>query len=112
MIINFHPSSAESASGNSSSMAIGNLVAGTLFVNVTAKSGTLPTLAVKVQHSPNDSDWYDVSGLTTNALNSVLATSVAPNTLMPLADYVRVAWTIGGVGPSFTFSVDLSLHSL
>ena len=81
-----------------------------LFVDVSAISGTdTPTLVVKLQHSPNstnglDGDWYDVAGMTTANITSVSNTQILP-ILNPeyTASTARVAWTITGTSPSFTF---------
>lgn len=104
-----HPSAAETTTGTSSSFDNGSLIVGALFVDVTAASGTLPTLVVKVQHSPDGSKWYDVPNLATTSIAGIASVSIMLSTLTPLADHVRCAWTIGGVLPSFTFAVDLAV---
>lgn len=111
MIIPFH-TGAETASGSSSTFATGNMGVIALFVNITAKSGTLPTLIVGIQHSPDGNVWYDVPNLSTTSLNSVISASVMLSTMTPLSDYVRCSWTIGGANPSFTFTADLAVSSL
>ena len=112
MDILFHPTGVETTSGTSSSFGTGNMGIVGLFVNITAASGTLPTLIVNIQHSPDNSTWYDVPGLTTTSLGVVTTVSILPSVMLPLADYVRCKWTIGGVGPSFTFTADLVVYSI
>ena len=111
MIIPFHTGT-ETASGNSPTFATGNMGTVALFVNVTARSGTLPTLTVGIQHSPDGNVWYDFPNLTTTAINSVTSMSVMLPVSAPLSDYVRCVWTIGGITPSFTFTADLATYSL
>lgn len=112
MTLLLHPSAAETATGTSNSFDNGGLIVSALFVDVTAASGTLPTLIVKVQHSPDGIKWYDVPNLTTASLSSVSSVSIMLSALTPLADHVRCVWTIGGTLPSFTFTAYLATISL
>lgn len=107
-----HLSSAETSSGSSSSIKTNDLGFTALFVNVTARSGTLPTLIVQLQQSPNGDDWYDVNSIVTTSLTSIITVSITSTDPVVLADYVRIKWTIGGLNPSFTFTTDLAVYSL
>lgn len=85
-----------------------------LFVNVSAVSGILPTLLVKLQQSPNGTDWYDVpqaSGIfqLVGLAGSGLYPLYPANNPQYVCDTVRCVWTITGVGPSFTFDASLGL---
>jgi hypothetical protein len=109
-------SSARTTSANGSNW--GRYTKGGLFlIDVTAVSGTAPTLVVRLQTSVNSTSAYvDVD--TTNAQTSVItATGTYMLRVYPgldnvanakcnslLAYYTRFAWTIGGTTPSFTFS--------
>lgn len=112
MTTNFHSSSAETTSGSSSVLDAPGLGVGGLFVNTTTVSGTLPTMVVKIQHSPDGSTWYDVPGLATTTISSVIGVSVILSTLTPLSDHIKAVWTLGGSNPSFTFTVDLCTYNL
>src|SRR5260221_1462145 len=112
MDILLHPAGTETSSGNSTSFGQGNMGIVGLFVNVAAASGTLPTLLVNIQHSPDNSVWYDVPGLTTASLVGVTTTAIVLSTLTPLADYVRCKWVTGGLNPRFTFTADLVTYSI
>lgn len=102
-----HPAQAETASGQgTSTIGGGNILIG-MFVNVSSVSGVLPTLVIKLQHSPNGNDWYDVSGVTTGSLAGILLTPLIPAQQQLVCDNVRVVWTVGGVNPSFTFEIEL-----
>ncbi len=88
-----------------------------IWVNVTAVTGTTPTLTVRVQWSPDGgTNWLDLD--TTNAQTaSITATgasvlriypglTTAANAALnsPLPRTWRLAWTITGTTPSFTFA--------
>jgi len=88
----------------------------TLFLVVTAASGTSPTLAVKVQILDQVSNtWIDVPGAT---FPSVTGVTTATFTMFPgavtvpnmslnqtIRNIYRAAYTLGGTTPSFTFSL-------
>ena len=88
----------------------------TLFLNITAASGTAPTLAVKLQCLDQVSGaWFDVPGA---SFASAVGVSTQTLTLFPGAAVVanvsvnqtirniyRAVYTIGGTTPSFTFSI-------
>lgn len=96
-------SSARTTSGNS-----GNITQaapnsnGAFEVNVTAVSGTLPTLDVVFQESyDNGTTWTDEWHLERITANGQFTT---PNLLISTSHF-RFVWTIGGTTPSFTFSI-------
>lgn len=104
---NFHTAIAETTNGISSALGTDNTIVG-MFVNVSASTGILPTLTVQLQHSPNGTDWYNVSGMVTGSLGTSGLTDVVPSSNPQyVAEFVRITWTIGGVSPSFTFTVDV-----
>ena len=88
----------------------------TLFLNVSAASGTAPTLDCKVQQLDLISGgWFDVPGAAFTQAVGVSATllsifagaaGVANSSVnRTIRNQYRVAYTIGGTAPSFTFSV-------
>jgi hypothetical protein len=84
-----------------------------LFVKVTAITGTTPTLDVKIQESPDGTDWYDVPSFATAQFTTTGSESVRLTVGTKLAEKVRVVWTIGGTAsPTATFSVHLSTVDL
>lgn len=100
-------SSAKTASGNSAA-ALTNASGRNahFFVNVTAASGTTPTLVVRVQlQDPVGLGWVDLPGAATA---SITATGLTLLTVTNLPRTYRLAWTIGGTTPSFTFSVGIA----
>lgn len=105
------PSAARTVSGNSEWFDNPNGDALLSFLNVTAASGTTPTLNVKIQgEDPNDGAAYDVGSV------HAQLTAAGRNTLMllPISSFLparwRYAWTIGGTTPSFTFSLSADIR--
>lgn len=74
-------------------------------LNVTAASGTTPTLDVVVEDSLDGTNWNTVG---TFAQKTVAAREVI-NVTTPFAGQLRARWTIAGTTPSFTF--DVSVYS-
>ncbi len=76
-------------------------------LDVTAASGTVPQLTVTVQDSPDGTTWTtrDTFGVKTGISNE---TRTIPS---GLDVFQRVAWTITGTTPSFTFSVQFAASS-
>lgn len=70
-------------------------------LQVSAVSGTLPTLVVKLQHSANGTVWADLITFTSqNAVNGEYSTVSGT-----VNRYLRASWTITGTTPSFNFSL-------
>lgn len=96
-------SAARTASGNQSAGGDqGSADTLRVQLNVTASSGTLPTLDVVVEDT--------LDGMTWNVIGT-FAQKGAPgreviNITSPFSATVRVRWTIGGSTPSFTFAID------
>lgn len=93
---------ARTASG-SSAAAAGYAGAKTLRaqLEVTAASGTSPTLNVTIEDSLDGVNWNIVG---TFAAKTGVGREVI-NVTSPFADRLRVSWAIGGTTPSFTFGV-------
>lgn len=95
------PSAARTATGNSGAIAVqaGNLGIG---LNVTAVSGTTPSMTVTVEWSYDGTNFG--VGETTDSFAAITAAKVT-NRLVPVrAPYYRLVWTITGTTPSFTFT--------
>lgn len=100
-------SAARTASGNSAT-ALTNASGRNahFFVNVTAATGTTPTLVVRVQiQDPVGLGWIDLPGAATA---SITGTGLTLLTVTNLPRTYRLAWVIGGTTPSFTFSVGIA----
>lgn len=79
--------------------------AGALTLEVTAASGTDPTLDVFVETSPSGSSWQAVGAFTQRTGVGWQELRVAG-----LRRYVRASYSIGGTDPSFTFSLSGDLE--
>lgn len=112
-------SAARTTSGNGSDYECYNLTAAHFFLNVSAASGTTPTLDVKIQgKDPVSATYFDLvafaqktgtgTGRVVIGLGAVDDTNTDNVANAPLPNVIRAAWTIGGGTPSFTFSVGLS----
>lgn len=86
------------------------------YINVSAASGTTPTLVVQLQvQDPVSTSWIDVTPAVTPTITGVGLTmltvcpgiSEAANSRVAqgLPRTFRFRWTIGGTTPSFTFSI-------
>ena len=112
-------SGARTTSGFSATQINRDCTGVVLEISTTANSGTDQTLVVKVQGSTNGTDWYDIPGASTPTINSNGDTflTVRPGVTVVANSSVaqaiprlwRVAWTIAGTTPSFTFSVDAAM---
>jgi len=94
-------SAARTASGNSGAIPV---VAQTLGIglHVTAVSGTTPSMTVTVEWSHDGTNFAGgESPVSFEAITAVKHTTLATAVRAP---YYRLAWTITGTTPSFTFS--------
>lgn len=96
------PSAARTASGDSG-IFTGYGESSTLRVqlDVTAASGTSPTLNVVIEDSLDGVSWNAVG---TFAQRTAVGREVI-NITTPFASRIRARWTIAGTTPSFTFAV-------
>jgi hypothetical protein len=95
-------SAARTASGDSGAVpGFGDKVSLRAQVDVTAASGTSPTLDVVIEDTLDGINWNVIGTFAqkTGPGREVL------NITTPFTDRLRVRWTTGGTTPSFTFSV-------
>lgn len=98
------PSAARTASGNSSTqsgLADASRIRAQL--DVTAVSGTSPTLDVVIEDTLDGVNWNTIGTFA----QKVAAGREVIDITTPFADSIRARHTIGGTSPSFTFSVVL-----
>ena len=80
-------------------------------LEVTAASGTTPTLDVVIEDTLDGTNWNVVGTFVQKVTTGREVINVHPAkaesaTFQPVfADRLRVRWTVGGTTPSFTFSV-------
>jgi hypothetical protein len=97
-------SAARTSSGNTADIDIGRFLYGVVTLDVTAVSGTTPTLDVYVEYKDQVSGKYIPIWSQTGI--SAVGTWTSDILTLP-HKYVRVRWVIGGTSPSFTFSVGM-----
>ena len=72
------------------------------FLNITAVSGTSPTLDIKFQDSYDGTNWVDVAS---GAFAQKNATGVSSLVLSTVGPYLRAVQDVGGTSPSFTYDL-------
>lgn len=70
-------------------------------LDVTAVAGTTPTLDVVIEDTVDGTNFNTIG---TFAQKTTSGREVI-NITVPFSDRLRIRWTVGGVTPSFTFSV-------
>lgn len=98
-------SSARTATGNSGAIAVGSGAANLeLELEVSAVSGTSPTMTLSIQWSDDGTNFGSNDG-SADGFAQVTATGNVVKSIPVRAPYMQLTWTIGGTSPSFTFSV-------
>jgi hypothetical protein len=98
-------SAARTATGNSAALPVGsNSATIELEVEVTAVSGTTPSMAVTVLWSEDGTNFGNPDG-SSDAFTAITGVTNVVKNLTVRAAYMQVVWTITGTTPSFTFSV-------
>lgn len=102
-------SAAATTSGNSGDLAVDSFSELAVDINITAISGTTPTIQFFVDRKGNDGIYYVI--YTGSSINTVQAVSVSLGAGMgqsvSFGTTARLRWTIGGTTPSFTFSASI-----
>lgn len=94
------PSAARTTSGESGVIDLGFADEAIVFLDVTAVSGTAPTLDVKIQVADPNGAYYDLASFT-----QVTAVGRQARQISNFGQKAKIVYTIGGTTPSFTFSV-------
>lgn len=95
-------SGAKTATGNGTAQGAPSGSRLAVALDVTAVSGTSPTMTVSVQWSHDGSTWHD--GDAADAFTTITAAAKKVKMFDQKAPFYRLLWTIGGTTPSFTFS--------
>ena len=72
-------------------------------LNVTAASGTTPTLDVVIEDTLDGGATWNTVG---TFVQATAVTRSVINVTTPFADTLRIRWTVAGTTPSFTFAVN------
>lgn len=95
------PSGTRTANGSGVPAMAGDKTTARLTLDVTAASGTTPTMTVTVETSQDgSSSWTSVGSFA-----AATGVSSQRKTFAGLDNFLRATWTVGGTTPSFTFSV-------
>lgn len=101
-------SAARTATGNSQTISgLGPAKTLRVQLDVTAASGTSPTLDVVIEDTLDGTNFNTIGTFT----QKTAAGRQVVDITSPFADRIRVRYTIGGTGPSFTFSVKAAAKS-
>lgn len=104
MVVTAVPSAARTTSGNGAAVLsadTGDTLS--LVLNITAASGTTPTLVVSVEWSMDGSNWAPAE--TPDAFTQMTGTGLKAKVFQVKAPNYRIVWVVGGTTPSFTFTV-------
>ena len=123
-VLTFYDAAVKTASENSASQASDDFRDGLLEVDVTAVSGTTPTLIVAVETSEDDVTWFHNTVLTDKERQGSLTRLTAPTDeakikkisehlawIKNLSRYIRLVLTIGGTTPSFTLTAKVTPYA-
>ncbi|MBT9156872.1 MAG: hypothetical protein DDT37_01863 [Firmicutes bacterium] len=103
-----HPVAVRTATGNGASIDIRDYIGrGKIMFDCAAGTGTTPTLDVVIQHSPDNVTFILVPGAVFVQVTIVARQQQIGLDLDAAHRFVRIAFTITGTGPSFTFSVQM-----
>lgn len=97
-----HPSAARTANGSGSAVAVDTKHTARLSLEVTAATGTSPSLTVTIEHSADGTTW---AAHPQGAFAAATAPGTQRKVLSGLDRFVRAAWAITGTTPSVTFAV-------
>lgn len=97
-------SAAKTTTGNSGALTLDPGATLQVFLDVTAVSGTTPTLDVTVEWSHDGASFFPAQP--PDSFTQVTAVSKAVKNIPVKAPFYRVVWTIGGTTPSFTFAIN------
>lgn len=95
-------SAARTATGQSTAFPIGGDDSLSVLVDITAVSGTTPSMTVNVEWSHDNVNWFIADPADAFTALTVAAKRVKIFTVKGL--YARLNYTISGTTPSFTFS--------
>lgn len=110
VIKNLFPTAARTTTANGSGVDLQAVKGGAIvIVDSAAGTGTTPTLDLKLQSSPDNSTWTDVSGAAFTQIINAASQQIFGIDVTKCQRYVRAVATIGGTTPSFTFSVNMAV---
>ena len=102
-------STVETANSNSGNLTVGQFTELAVDVNVSAVSGTSPTLNLYVDRLGADGIWYTIYTAAQVTAVATVSTTIGNGavTASGFGNTVRLRWVLGGTTPSFTFSASI-----
>ncbi len=103
-------SQAISASGNSGPLTVGNFAELALDINLTAKTGTSPTIQFFIDRLGVDGVYYNVyTSSVISTTPTVIGQSIGAGLALAssFAGTIQFRWLLGGTSPVWTYSVSL-----
>lgn len=97
-------SAARTATGNSGPLVMGYAPNINLEVNVSAVSGTTPSMTLSLQWSNDGVNFGSVDG-TPDTFQPITTATTVEKQVTAKGLYMQVVWTITGTSPSFTFLI-------
>lgn len=101
------PSGPVTAGGNTPDIDVSLAIEMIMFVDVTAVSGTSPTMDLFIESRDPVSGKYFVI----DSITGITGVSQHVRRLTNFGDTIRVRWVLGGTSPSFTFSIGAVLKA-
>lgn len=103
-VTQFVTSSAKGASGNSGAVGLGKSLNVGIIVEVTAQSGTTPTLDFSVEWSADGITFAVAQPVDTFTQITTVVPTRAVKLFAVKAPFLRLVWTLAGTSPNYTFS--------
>ena len=105
----YSASASYTTSGNSADLPVDDLLELAVDVNVTAKSGTSPTLVLSIERKGADGAYYQIwaSSSITNTGKQSTSIGTGMTTAQSFGSLCRLVWTIGGTTPSWTLTASI-----
>lgn len=98
------------ANVNSATLTLSNLTPTIVaYLNVSAVSGTTPTMTVTLQDSPDGVNWYNLPSGAFSAATAVGTSRLALPATTAVGPNFRASVVVGGTTPSFTASLLIQL---
>ena len=102
-------SAAQTANGNTANLSVSQYHELAVGVNITAVTGTSPSMTLNVDTLGADGIWYTIYTSSAQTAAGAVVTSIGAGlaTNQSFGQTIRLRWTITGTTPSFTFSASI-----
>lgn len=101
-VVTVRASAAATATGQTAGFPTGYQERVCIFVDITAVSGTTPSMTVNVEWSNDNANWFQAD--TADSFTAATAAQKKVKEFVAKGLYARLNFTISGTTPSFTFA--------